>query len=117
LPVSAKPYVATGLDQVQSSKKGAHIIITFQITADVKDDRRVVLTLPPEVPTGQMKLMVTADLVAPENQQPGMGLVDWAEVQADRNGSEQSRYPLRGSVIRYEQPTEPVAEGDWEAQR
>jgi hypothetical protein len=24
-------------------------------------------------------------------------------------------YPLRGSVVRYDQPTEPVAEADWEA--
>jgi hypothetical protein len=91
-------------------------MITFQITADVKDDRRVVLILPPEFPIGQTKLVVTVDPAAPENQQSGMGLADWAEVQVDRNGSEQSRYPLRGSVIRYEEPTEPVAEGDWEAQ-
>jgi len=25
------------------------------------------------------------------------------------------RYPLRGSVLRYDQPFEPVAEDDWEA--
>jgi hypothetical protein len=25
------------------------------------------------------------------------------------------RYPLRGSVLHYDDPTEPVAEGDWEA--
>jgi hypothetical protein len=25
------------------------------------------------------------------------------------------RYPLRGTPIRYENPTEPVAESDWEA--
>jgi hypothetical protein len=24
-------------------------------------------------------------------------------------------YPLRGTPVRYERPTEPVAEGDWEA--
>jgi hypothetical protein len=27
----------------------------------------------------------------------------------------ENRYPLRGLPIRYEDPTEPVAEGDWEA--
>ncbi len=26
-----------------------------------------------------------------------------------------SNYPLRGRVIRFDQPTAPVAEGDWEA--
>jgi uncharacterized protein (DUF433 family) len=26
-----------------------------------------------------------------------------------------ARYPLRGSVVRYEQPTAPVAEADWES--
>lgn len=36
-------------------------MITFRITADVKDDRRIVLTLPPEVPTGQAELVVTVD--------------------------------------------------------
>jgi hypothetical protein len=31
------------------------------MTADVRDDRRVVLMLPPEVPTGQAELVVTVD--------------------------------------------------------
>jgi hypothetical protein len=37
-------------------------MITYRITADVKDDRRVVLTLPPEVPTGQADLVVTVNV-------------------------------------------------------
>jgi hypothetical protein len=36
-------------------------MITFRITADVKDDRRIVLTLPPQVPTGQAELVVTVE--------------------------------------------------------
>ncbi len=36
-------------------------MITFRITADVGDDRRVVLTLPPEVPTGEAELLVTVE--------------------------------------------------------
>ena len=36
-------------------------MITFHITTEVKDDRRVVLTLPPEAPTGQVELVVTVD--------------------------------------------------------
>lgn len=90
-------------------------MITFCITTDVKDDRRVVLTLPPEVPTGPMRLLVTVESAAPESKLPRTSLADWAEAHTDGNGAEQSRYPLRGSVIRYEQPTEPVAEGDWAA--
>lgn len=29
--------------------------------------------------------------------------------------SEQNRYPLRGTTIQYVEPTEPVAQNDWEA--
>jgi hypothetical protein len=40
-------------------------MITFRVTTEVKDDRHVVLTLPPEVPTGETVLVVTvADLPA-----------------------------------------------------
>jgi hypothetical protein len=34
-----------------------------------------------------------------------------------RNRLEQQRYPLRGTVIKYIDPTAPVAEDDWEAIR
>ena len=33
----------------------------LRMTADVKDDRRVVLTLPLEVPTGMAELVVTVE--------------------------------------------------------
>jgi hypothetical protein len=36
-------------------------MITLRLTADVADDRRVVLTLPPEVPTGKAELVVTVE--------------------------------------------------------
>ena len=36
-------------------------MITFRISTEVKDDRQVVLTLPPEVPTGKAELVVTVD--------------------------------------------------------
>jgi hypothetical protein len=92
-------------------------MITFRVTTDVNDDRKVLLTLPPEVPTGRAKLVVTVEGSAAESKQLPTSLADWVEVQAGRDGSEQARYPLRGSVVRYDQPTEPVAEGDWEALR
>jgi hypothetical protein len=92
-------------------------MVTFQIRAEIRDDRRVILTLPPEVPIGQANLVVTVEAPAADQTQPPTGLADWVEAYAERNGSEQSRYPLRSSVIRYDKPTEPVAEGDWEALR
>lgn len=36
-------------------------MITVRITTDVPDDRRVVLTLPPEVPTGRADMVVTLE--------------------------------------------------------
>ena len=30
-----------------------------------------------------------------------------------KNSSEKDRYPLRGTPIKYLDPTEPVADGDW----
>jgi hypothetical protein len=61
--------------------------ITFQITANVKDDRRVVLPLPSEVPTGQTKLAVMPDPLAPENQQPAVGLTDWGSASGAQRES------------------------------
>jgi len=90
-------------------------MITFRTRADVTDDHRIVLTLPPEVPNGQADLVVTIESPPAENKQSVTNLPDWAETQAARKGNEQVPYPLRGSVVRYDRPTEPVAEGDWEA--
>ena len=36
-------------------------MITLRIKADVQNDRRVVVTLPPEVPTGPAELVVTVE--------------------------------------------------------
>ncbi len=45
-------------------------MIRFRITANVTDDHRVVLTLPPEVPTGHAELVVT---VAPQKNREPIG--------------------------------------------
>jgi hypothetical protein len=37
-------------------------MVTLRITADVHEDRRVVLTLPAEVPTGRAELVVTVGI-------------------------------------------------------
>lgn len=92
-------------------------MITFRISTEVKADRQVVLTLPADVPTGPVELVVTVDsAVVPENGARA-GTADWLESQSANNGSNNERYPLRGKVLGYDQPTEPVAEGDWEASR
>ena len=36
-------------------------MITFRLTADIKDDRRIALTLPPEVPTGKAELVISIE--------------------------------------------------------
>ena len=38
-----------------------------------------------------------------------------AEPTARGDRQETARYPLRGSVLRYDDPFDPVAEADWEA--
>jgi hypothetical protein len=72
-------------------------MITFRITTDVKDDRRVVLTLPPEVPTGQAELVVS---VAPQNnnksKRPRTSLADWAEANAENWGDRLSSEDVEG---------------------
>jgi hypothetical protein len=92
-------------------------MITFRTTADIKDDRRIVLMLPPEVPTGKAELVVTVEQPVSGTMPNRVGSADWVEEWIERGGDEKARYPLRGSVTFYERPTEPVAEGDWEALR
>jgi hypothetical protein len=93
------------------------MMITFRISADVTPDRRVVLTLPPEVPLGQAELVVTVEDSARPNQHPQTNLADWVEIQLGPNGSVDDRYSLRGSVVRFDRPTDPVGDEDWEATR
>jgi hypothetical protein len=62
-------------------------MIRFRLTTDVKDDRRVQLTLPPEVPTGQAELEVTVESSAPPKKRPRTSLADWADATAEHWGS------------------------------
>ena len=41
------------IDNERSRLAGGPIMTTYRVSADIKDDRRVVLTLPPEVPIGR----------------------------------------------------------------
>jgi hypothetical protein len=72
-------------------------MITFRITADVKDDHRVVLILPPELPTGLADLVVS---ITPgkdgEAKRPGTNLADWAEANAEDWGDRISSEDVEG---------------------
>ena len=72
-------------------------MITFRVSADVRDDHRVVLTLPPEVPTGRNELIVT---IAPEaetqGKTPRSSLADWAEANAEHWGNRLSSAEVEG---------------------
>ena len=62
-------------------------MITLRVTADITDDRRVVLTLPPDVPTGTAELTVTIDSSAAAAGHPSPSLPDYAEVETGCNGA------------------------------
>jgi hypothetical protein len=72
------------------------IMITFRITTDVGEDHRVILTLPPEVPTGQAELVVTVESPAPDNKQARTSLADWAEANAENWGNQLSSEDVEG---------------------
>lgn len=69
-----------------------------------------------------MKTFRTAAVIDPEGQLHlrGLPFESGDEVEVVLQGREKDletpgRYPLRGLPIRYEEPFEPVAVGDWEA--
>ncbi len=70
-------------------------MITMQITVDIKEDRQVVLTLPPEVPMGQISLMVTVAPAA-EKKKPRSSLAAWAEENAEDWGDRISSEDVEG---------------------
>jgi hypothetical protein len=59
-------------------------MITFRVSTEVKDDRRVEIILPEGVPTGQADLVVNV-LPRPAGQakRPRTSLADWAEQNAE----------------------------------
>jgi hypothetical protein len=62
-------------------------MITIRVSTDVKDDRQVVLTLPPEVPTGKTELTISIAPQQPEKpKRPRSSLADWAEEHAEHWG-------------------------------
>jgi hypothetical protein len=71
-------------------------MITMQITVDVKDDRQVVLTLPPEVPIGQTELIVTVSPQSAQRKKPRTSLAEWAEANAEDWGAKISSEDVEG---------------------
>jgi hypothetical protein len=63
-------------------------MITFRVSMEVKDDRQIVLTLPPDVPTGKAELLVSVNpLAAGPVRRPRSSLADWADESAEHWGT------------------------------
>jgi hypothetical protein len=63
-------------------------MITMQVTVEVADDRRVVLILPPEVPTGHTELVAT---ISPKTAGPKparTSLAKWADENGEHLGNQ-----------------------------
>jgi hypothetical protein len=61
-------------------------MLTVYLTAQVPDDHRVMITLPPEVPTGEVELVVTVNATRDKDKLPRTSLADWAEASAEHWG-------------------------------
>jgi hypothetical protein len=62
-------------------------MITFRVSTEVKEDHRVELTLPADIPTGKADLVVSVSPHAAEPpRRPRTSLADWAEQHAEHWG-------------------------------
>ena len=71
-------------------------MITMQITVDIKDDRQVVVTLPPEVPTGPVELVISVATVPAERKKPRTSLAEWAGTNGEHWGDKLSSEDVEG---------------------
>jgi hypothetical protein len=71
-------------------------MITFRVSTEVKDDRQVVLQLPPEVPTGQAELVVSVNSAPVGKKPPRTSLAEWAEANAENWGDKLSSEDVEG---------------------
>ncbi|HLN33181.1 MAG TPA: hypothetical protein VK395_35955 [Gemmataceae bacterium] len=63
-------------------------MMTIRVSINIDDDRRVVVTLPPEVPIGEADLVVTVVPRAPNGKKrPRSSLAEWAEQHAEHWGN------------------------------
>lgn len=71
-----------------SSPKGAIGVNTFEVMADVPEDRHVVIVLPSTVPTGKAHLRVYVEPERGEAAKPRRAsLAEWAERNAEPLGN------------------------------
>lgn len=70
-------------------------MITIRMTADVPADRKLVLTLPPEVPAGEAEVVVTVGRL-PARLRPRTSLAEWAEAHAEDWGHRLSSEDVEG---------------------
>ena len=64
-------------------------MISFRVSIEVPEDRRILLDLPSEVPTGPAELTVTiAPKASAPTRRPRSSLADWAEQQAEHWGNQ-----------------------------
>jgi hypothetical protein len=59
---------------------------TMHISANVGEDRQIVLTLPPEVPLGKTEIEVTITPQSEQKKRPRTSWADWAEENAEHWG-------------------------------
>jgi len=72
-------------------------MITFRVTAEVKDDRRIVLSIPPDVPLGRAELVITVAPSAPEPpKRPRTSPAKWAEENAEDWGDKLNSEDVEG---------------------
>jgi hypothetical protein len=71
-------------------------MITLRLTTDVKADRRLVLTWPPEVPTGQADLVITVESPRQTTKHPRTSLAAWADATAENWGTQLSSEDVEG---------------------
>ncbi len=63
-------------------------MVTLRITADVPQDRQLVLTLPESIPPGRAELVVSIDSAVATPKPPRTSLADWAEDNAEEWGDQ-----------------------------
>lgn len=63
-------------------------MLTFRVSTDVPADRRVVIHLPQEIPTGRVDLVVTCDAQPAEKRLARTSLLKWAEENAEDFGEQ-----------------------------
>jgi hypothetical protein len=73
---------------IQPSREAEDKMITFRVSAHVENDRRVLITLPPEVPIGRNELTVNVTTPSPDSSsQSRFSLADWSDQCAEHWGN------------------------------